>query len=63
LEFIIPSPIEQIVTGVAGLFEVVLIQRESRTLTKYKKLVETFDKLTDEKTPLQIERLVNFIFV
>ena len=62
LEFIIPSPIEQIVTGAAGLFEVVLIQRESRSLTKYKKLVETFDKLTDEKTPLQIERMVKFTF-
>ncbi len=61
LEFIIPSPIEQIVTGAAGLFEVILIQRESRSLTKYKKLVETFDKLTDEKTPLQIERMVKIL--
>ena len=61
LEFTIPSPIEQIVTGSGGLFEVVLIQRESRSLTKYKKLVECFDKLTEEKNHLQIEKMVKIL--
>jgi hypothetical protein len=58
LEFGIPYPIEQIVTGNSGVYEVFLIQRESRSLTKYKKLVESFDYLTDNKSPLEIEKLV-----
>jgi|LauGreDrversion4_2_1035121.scaffolds.fasta_scaffold1423067_1 hypothetical protein len=60
LEFCIPYPIEQIVTGNSGIYEVFLIQRESRSLTKYKKLVESFDSLTQKKTPLEIEKLVIF---
>jgi hypothetical protein len=59
LEWTIPSPIEQIVTGAGGLFEVVLIEREARTLTKYKKFVESFDKLTENKNPFQIEKMVS----
>jgi hypothetical protein len=58
LEFTIPYPIEQVVTGTSGIYEVFLIQREARSLSKYKKLVESFDNLTNNKSTLEIERLV-----
>ena len=61
LELNIPFPIEQIVTGNSGIYEVFLIQREFRSLAKYKKLVECFDQLTDNKTPLEIEKLVSIL--
>lgn len=60
MDFNIPSPIEQIVTGSSGLYELILIQRESRSLSKYKKLVIGFDKLTENKTPVEIEKMVKF---
>ena len=46
----------------AGVYEVFLIQRESRSVSKYRKLVESFDELTEGKSPLEIEKLVKFIF-
>jgi hypothetical protein len=55
---VVPHPIEQIVTGKEGLYEVILLQRESRHLTKYKKLVENFDKITEDKKPIEVEKLV-----
>ncbi len=58
LEFSIPFPIEQYVSGTAGNYEVTLIQRESRSLSKYKKLVEGFDELTEGKSSLEIEKMV-----
>lgn len=58
MEFTIPYPIEQVVTGTAGVYEVFLIQREARALSKYKKLVQCFDQLTIGKSPLEIEKLV-----
>jgi hypothetical protein len=61
LEFSIPYPIEQVVTGSSGVYEVFLIQREARSLNKYRKLVESFDSLTEGKSPLEIEKLVSSI--
>ena len=46
-------------TGVGGIYEVFLIQRESRSVSKYRKLVESFDELTEGKSPLEVEKLVN----
>ena len=39
-----PRPIEQIISGKGGIYELINLQRESRILTKYKKLVEVHDK-------------------
>jgi len=44
LDIVVPRPIEQIVSGKDGVYELIYLQRESRTLSKYKKLVEGFDK-------------------
>ena len=41
---VVPRPIEQIVSGKDGVYELIYLQRESRMLSKYKKLVEGFDK-------------------
>ena len=64
LNFIIPHPIEQIVAGKEGFYELFLLQRESRLLSKYEKLVESFDKITENKKPIDLEKLVseNFNF-
>ncbi len=59
LDFIVPHPIEQIVGGKDGNFELVLLQRESRALSKYAKLVGTYDKNTEKKKPLEIEKMVS----
>lgn len=58
IEFTIPYPIEQVVTGSSGIYEVFLIQREARSLNKYRKLVESFDSLTEGRKPIEIEKLV-----
>jgi hypothetical protein len=58
LEFTIPYPIEQVITGTSGMYEIILLQKEARSLSKYRKLVEGFDGLTENKTPLEIEKLV-----
>ncbi len=59
LDFLIPHPIEQIVTGKDGIYELLLLQRESRLLSKYEKLVESFDKITENKKVEEIEKLVS----
>ncbi len=59
IEFSIPQPIEQIITGKDGFYELFLLQRESRPLSKYKKSVECFDKITDNKKTVEIEKLVS----
>jgi hypothetical protein len=58
LNFNISNPIEQVVNGSSGLYEVILIQKESRSLAKYKKLVIDYDKLTEGKSMTEIEQLV-----
>ena len=59
LEFTIPHPIEQIVSGKDGFYELFLMTRESRTLSKYEKLVESFDKIAEGKSPEDTEKLVS----
>ncbi len=63
LDFVIPHPIEQIVTGKDGFYELFLLQRESRLLSKYEKLVESFDKITENKKPCDVEKQVSVIYV
>jgi hypothetical protein len=60
LDFVVPHPIEQIVGGKDGNFELVLLQRESRSLSKYAKLVGSYDKITENKKPIEIEKMVSF---
>jgi hypothetical protein len=58
LNFVIPHPIEQIVNGKEGFYELINLQRESRPLLKYKKLVEGFDKLSNGKEHSEVEKMV-----
>jgi len=61
LDFVIPHPIEQIVAGNEGFYELFLLQRESRLLSRYEKLVKSFDKITENKKPVDVEKLVSKI--
>lgn len=63
LNFVVPHPIEQIVNGKEGIYELINLQRESRPLCKYKKLVESFDKLTNNKEHPEVEKMVNLQFL
>lgn len=63
LDFVVPHPIEQIVTGKEGFYELINLQRESRSLCKYKKLVDGFDKLTDNKKHHEVEKMVHQILI
>jgi hypothetical protein len=60
LNFNVSHPIEQVVNGSSGFYEALLIQKESRSLAKYKKLVIDYDKLTEGKTIKEVEQLVNY---
>ncbi len=59
LELVIPHPIEQIVSGKEGYYELFYLTRESRTLSKYEKLVESYDKITEGLKPEEVEKLVS----
>jgi hypothetical protein len=59
IDFVVPHPIEQIVCGKDGLYELILLQRESRSLAKYEKLVKVYDKDTESKQPIDIEKKVS----
>lgn len=61
LTLTVPHPIEQIVSGSAGFYEVLLLQKESKPFNKFAKLVEPFDKLSDNKKPSEVEKLVSFL--
>ena len=60
LEFTIPHPIEQIVTGENGHYELVLMQKESRPLSKYRKLVSDLDKRSENKKTIDVEKIVKY---
>jgi len=60
LDFTIPGPIEQIVSGNNGVYEMVYLQRESRSLSRYEKLVECFDKTYDPNKLIDLEKKVKF---
>jgi hypothetical protein len=59
IDFIVPHPIEQIVGGKDGLFDLILLQRESRSLSKYAKLVKGYDKENENREPIDIEKKVS----
>lgn len=44
------GPIEQNTYGKGGVYELLLIQKKTLTVTEYKKKVEDFNKVTDGKT-------------
>lgn len=55
----IPGPIEQIVNGKNGVYDMIYLQRESRSLSRYEKLVELFDKNYDSDKLMEMEKKVN----
>lgn len=58
LNMTVPHPIEQIVNGSNGFYELLLLQKESRPFAKFSKVVEGFDKLSEGKEPIDVEKLV-----
>ena len=54
--FTIKSPIEQIVNGRSGFYELIYIQRESRSLCRYKKLLSPLDKLSENQNLNEVEK-------
>jgi len=62
LDFTIPKPIEQIINGRDGIYELIYLQKESRSFSRYKKLVEVFDKNFDEEKLIDYEKKVMFFF-
>lgn len=55
---ILKGPIEQNIYGKGGIYELLLIQKKSATLSDYKKKVSCFDDITENKKPDEIEDLV-----
>jgi len=51
------APIEQNVQGKSGVYELFLIQKKSMKLNDYRKKVECFDHLTDEKEIEEVEEM------
>ena len=58
LDFTIPNPIEQIINGQNGIYDLILLQTESKTLSKYQKVVEGSEKIIENKNSLEIEEIV-----
>lgn len=54
---VLKYPIEQNVSGNGGFYELVYFVRESRLLSKYRNNVETYDKILENKTKEEIEKL------
>lgn len=57
LSLTVQRPIEQNVWGTNGIFELMYILRESRSLEKYEKFVSKFDDTLKNKTNCEIEKL------
>ena len=47
----------------SGIYELLLIQKKSMRVQDYKKKVESFDNLTDNKPIETIEEIVNYTFL
>lgn len=47
----------------SGIYELLLIQKKSMSLTDYRKKVEVFDAITDNKDPEEVEALVTSSFL
>ena len=58
LEFTIPNPIEQIINGKNGIYDLIYIQKEAKVLSKYKKAALNNEKIIENKSPSEIEKLV-----
>jgi len=54
---VVHAPIEQNVQGKSGIYELLLIQKKSMKLAEYRKKVECFDHLTDEKEIEEVEEM------
>lgn len=61
LALTVPNPIEQIISGSNGFYELLLLQKESMTLNKFNKEVKALDRISDNKKPVEVEKLVNFV--
>lgn len=59
LDFTIPHPIEQIINGNNGIYDLIYIQREAKLLSKYKKASLANEKMIENKKTLDVEKLVN----
>lgn len=55
----IKEPIEQNVHGTKGVYELVYFMKESKSLERFRKQAQEFDKLIESKTEEDIERLVS----
>jgi jumonji domain-containing protein 2 len=54
---VVHAPIEQNVQGKSGIYELLLIQKKSMKLPEYRKKVECFDHLTDDKEIEEVEEM------
>lgn len=61
MDFTIPHPIEQIINGNNGIYDLIYIQREAKLLSKYKKAALNNEKVVENKKPIEIEKLVMVI--
>ena len=53
------GPIEQNIFGKGGVYECLHIQKKSLTLKEYRLKTEVFDKITKDKSPEEVEEMVN----
>jgi hypothetical protein len=51
------------VTGENGSYELILMQKESRPLSKYFKLVSELDKRSEDKNTLEVEKTVRNLLI
>lgn len=56
------EPIEQNVTGSKGIHELVYFLKESKSLERFKKSAQEFDKYLTGKSHDEIEKLVSLLF-
>ncbi len=47
--------------GQNGIYDVILLQTEPKTLMKYQKIVEGNEKIIENKKQLEIEEIVKFV--
>jgi jumonji domain-containing protein 2 len=56
-DILISNPIEQNVTGKGGIFELLYIAKKSLRIREYKKKVELFEDITEDKNNEEVEEL------
>jgi len=57
VDLVVKKPIEQNVHGTKGVYELVYFMKESKSLERFRKQAQEFDKLIESKTEEDIERL------